>query len=65
MIGKWRVLAIRSAGSVCGAAERYCSSDNKELQWQTEQAAEAYAAHMNETNVSPHLSYRAELIEGT
>ena len=61
---KYRVLAVRTAGSVCGAAKRYCSCDGKETRWNSLAGAEAYASHMNETTTSKNCEYYAEPIDG-
>lgn len=61
---KYRVLAVRSAGSVCGPAKRYCSQDGRELRWNSPEGAEAYASHMNETTTSANVSYFAEPVDG-
>lgn len=61
---KYRVLAVRSANSVCGAAKRYCSMDGNELRWNSPEGAEAHAKHLNETTTSPNCEYFAEPIDG-
>ena len=61
---KYRVLAVRTAGSVCGAAKRYCSCDGKELRWNSQESAANYAKHMNETTTSVNCEYYAEPIDG-
>ena len=59
---KYRVLAVRSASSVCGPGKRYCSADGKELTFSSLQFAEFYADKHNDVN--PNLSYFAEPIDG-
>jgi hypothetical protein len=61
---KYRVLAVRGPGSVCGAAKRYCSMDGQELRWASIQGAKHYASHMNETTTSPNCEYFVEPIDG-
>jgi hypothetical protein len=59
---KWRVLAVRSADSVCGPGKRYCSCDGNELRWNTKAGAQAYADNYN--GVNPNLEYFVEPIDG-
>ena len=61
---KYRVLAVRSANSVCGAAKRYCSMDGQELRFNSLENAEHYASHNNETCASSNVEYFAEPIDG-
>ena len=61
---KYRVLAVRTAGSVAGAAKRYCSCDGNELRWNSPEGAESYAKQMNETCTSPNVEYYPEPIDG-
>jgi len=59
---RWRVLATRSANSVAGYAQRYCSADGEELRWSTLNGARAYAKHQNNQTFSDNLHYEAEEI---
>jgi hypothetical protein len=61
---KYRVLAVRSAGSVCGPAKRYCSQDGRELRFNSPEGAANYAKHMNETCTSVNVEYYPEPIDG-
>lgn len=61
---KYRVLAIRGAGSVCGPAKRYCSCDGKELEFDTQTQASNYAYNLRSATTSPNLDYQAEPIDG-
>lgn len=61
---KYRVLAVRTAGSICGPAKRYCSQNGKELQWNSPEGAASYAKHSNETCASSNVEYYAEPIDG-
>jgi len=59
-MNKWGVWAMRSAGSVCSAAERWCSRDNHPIVFDTEELAISLASHYNENCISPNVSYAAK-----
>lgn len=41
------VWAVRSSGSIFGAAQAWCKEDGKLLEFDTEEAAKAYAIELN------------------
>jgi hypothetical protein len=59
-MGKWGVWATRTADSVCGAAERWCTRDDNHIVFDIEDLAISLASHYNENCVSPNVSYAAK-----
>lgn len=57
---KWGVWAKRSAASIAGAAERWCSRDDHHIVFDTEELAISLASHYNENSISPNVSYAAK-----
>ena len=60
---KYGVWAMRSAGSVCGAAQSWCKHDSKPIEFDTMEQAESYAKQLNESCYSPHVHYAAKEME--
>jgi hypothetical protein len=60
---KYGVWAIRSAGSVCGAAQSWCKHGGKPIEFDTMEQAESYAKQLNESCYSPNVHYAAKEIE--
>lgn len=60
---KYGVWAIRSAGSVCGAAQSWCKHDGKPIEFDTMEQAESYAKQLNEACYSPNVHYAAKEME--
>lgn len=60
---KYGVWAMRSAGSVCGAAQNWCKHDGKPMEFVTMEQAESYAKQLNESCYSPNVHYAAKEIE--
>lgn len=64
MENKWRVMAHRTAGSVCGAATAQLKGDNGQPAWfDTQEAAMRMARHYNEQCTSPNVYYTVEAVE--
>lgn len=60
---KYGVWAMRSAGSVCGAAQSWCKHDGKPIEFDTMEQAESYAKQLNESCYSPNVHYTAKKME--
>ena len=60
---KYGVWAMRSAGSVCGAAQSWCKHGGKTMEFDTMKQAESYAKQLNESCYSPNVHYAAKEIE--
>jgi len=56
MFGVW---AMRSANSVCGAAEKWCEHQGEHITFPTWGEAEGHAAHLNTECSSKNVSYEA------
>ena len=54
------VWAVRSAASVFGAAQAWCKSDGRPLEFDTLQEAEAYAKECNENISTSNVHYYAK-----
>ena len=53
------VWAVRSGASIFGHAEAWCKEDGKPLEFDSREAAEAYAREMNsKTSTNVHYSHR-------
>lgn len=63
MSKKYGVWAMRSAGSVCGAAQSWCKHDGKPMEFDTMEQAESYAKKLNESCYSPNVHYAAKEME--
>ena len=63
MSKKYGVWAMRSAGSVCGAAQSWCKHDGKPIEFDTMEQAESYAKQLNEACYSPNVHYAAKEME--
>ena len=63
MSKKYGVWAMRSAGSVCGAAQSWCKHDGKPIEFDTMEQAESYAKQLNESCYSPNVHYAAKEME--
>jgi len=57
---KYRVLAIRSANSMFGAAQGYCKEDGVELHFDTKELADQYADHLDSVTTSKNVSYEVQ-----
>lgn len=60
---KYGVWAMRSAGSVCGAAQSWCKHGGKPMEFESIEQAESYAKQLNEACYSPNVHYAAKEIE--
>lgn len=61
MIKKWIVMAHRTSGSVLGAANSPCKTENgKVLEFETKGAADAYKNQLNEGCRSGNVFYTTE-----
>lgn len=60
---KYGVWAMRSAGSVCGAAQSWCKHGGKPIEFDTMEQAESYAKQLNESCYSPNVNYAAKEME--
>ena len=60
---KYGVWAMRSAGSVCGAAQSWCKHGGKPIGFDTMEQAESYAKQLNESCYSPNVHYTAKKME--
>lgn len=56
---EWGVWAVRSAQSVCGAAQAWCKNDGVEIELDTEQEAKKLAARYN-SQTTPNICYFAK-----
>lgn len=63
MSKKYGVWAMRSAGSVCGAAQSWCKHDGKPIEFDTMEQAESYTEQLNESCYSPNVHYAAKEVE--
>jgi len=63
MSKKYGVWAMRSADSVCGAAQIWCKHDGKPIEFDTMEQAESYAKQLNESCNSPNVHYAAKEME--
>ena len=61
---KYRVLAIRTAGSVCGPRKGYCSYKGEQLTFDTHMEASCYAQALKRGTTSPNLDYQPEPMDG-
>ena len=55
MSKKYGVWAMRSAASVCGAAQSWCKHGGKPIEFDTMEQAESYAKKLNESCYSPSV----------
>ena len=60
---KYGVWAMRSAGSVCGAAQSWCKHGGKPMEFESIEQAESYAKQLNESCYSPNVHYAAKEME--
>lgn len=60
---KYGVWAVRSAASVCGAAQSWCKQGGKSMEFDTMEQAERYAKQLNESCYSPNVHYAAKEME--
>lgn len=60
---KYGVWAMRSAGSVCGAAQSWCKHGGKPMEFDTMEQAKSYAKQLNESCYSPNVHYAAKEME--
>ena len=60
---KYGVWAVRSAGSVCGAAQSWCKNDGVPLEFSTIEKAHDYASHLNETMGGINVRYYSKEME--
>lgn len=60
---KYGVWAVRSANSVCGAAESWCKHNGKPMEFDTVAQATEYASHLNDTLATMNVRYYAKEME--
>ena len=60
---KYGVWAVRSAASVCGAAESWCKQGGKPMEFDTMEQAAEYADQLNESRYSPNVHYSPKEME--
>lgn len=60
---KYGIWAMRSAGSVCGAAQSWCKHGGKPMEFDTMEQAESYAKQLNESCNSTNVHYAAKEME--
>lgn len=60
---KYGVWAMRSACSVCGAAQSWCKHGGKPMEFDAMEQAESYANQLNESCYSPNVHYAAKEME--
>ncbi|MBS5784362.1 MAG: hypothetical protein KID04_15990 [Clostridium sp.] len=60
---KYGIWAMRSAGSVCGAAQSWCKHDGTPIKFDTMEQAKSYAKQLNESCYSPNVHYTAKEME--
>lgn len=54
---RWGVWAVRSAESVCGAAESWCKKAGKPMEFASKKAAQEYAQSLNKNAYTPNVHY--------
>ena len=60
---KYGVWAVRSAASVCGAAQSWCKQDGKPMAFDTMEKAAEYAADLNKNLATMNVHYYAKEME--
>lgn len=60
---KYGVWAVRSANSVCGAAESWCKHKGEPIKFDTSEQAAAYAEALNKNAYSPNVHYYPKEME--
>lgn len=60
---KYGVWAVRSANSVCGAAQSWCKHNGKPMEFDTMVQATEYASHLNDTLATMNVRYYAKEME--
>lgn len=60
---KWGVWAVRSAASVCGAAESWYKKAGEPIEFPNKQAADDYAQSLNLNAYTPNVHYYSKEIE--
>lgn len=60
---KYGVWAVRSAASVCGAAQSWCKHGGKPMEFETIAQAEQYAADLNRNLATLNVHYCAKELE--
>lgn len=63
MSQKYGVWAVRSAASICGAAQSWCKHDGKSVEFDTMQAASEYAQHLNSNIATMNVHYYPKEME--
>lgn len=60
---KYGVWAVRSAASVCGAAQSWCKHEGKPVEFDTMKQAADYAENLNKSCCTPNVSYYPKEME--
>lgn len=60
---KYGVWAVRSAASVCGAAQSWCKHNGKPMEFDTMAQATEYADQLNKNCYTPNVSYYPKEME--
>ncbi len=60
---KYGVWAVRSANSVCGAAESWCKHGGKPMEFDSKEQASEYSKHLNENLATVNVRYYPKEME--